>query len=131
MVNKLLTPGGLLAPNAGKPPKPVYEDLHYSRHFLPGGAKFAQKGKGDRSAEDRSPLEKDNRKTRLGAILLNPRRPKAGKPVLVDRLLPGQKFFDGKGVAFAGVLQRQEATTNGSYHLGLAADHPTLGALGW
>jgi hypothetical protein len=41
MVNKLLTPEGRSGGIGGNPRNPVYEDLHNSRHFLPGGSKLA------------------------------------------------------------------------------------------
>ncbi len=43
MVNKLLTSKGAGGGVGGNPPKTVYEDLLYSRHFLPGEAKRYRK----------------------------------------------------------------------------------------
>ena len=40
-------------------------------------------------------------RTRLLAILLNARRAKAGESVPIDRLLPGEKFFNGQRVTLA------------------------------
>src|SRR3546814_19886787 len=50
--------------------------------------------------------------------------------MLVDQALPGQEFFDGKSVALAGFLEREEAGADSGHHLRLAADHPPLGR-GW
>ena len=70
MVNKLLTAGRCSDGIGGKPPEPVYEDLHYSRHFLPGGpqagrviGKSARVGRhrkrqGRPILTDRSPLKR-------------------------------------------------------------------------
>ena len=45
----------------------------------------------------------------LLAVLLDARGAQAGEAVLVDRILPGQEFFDGKRVAGAGFLERKQA----------------------
>src|SRR5262245_9049251 len=68
--------------------------------------------------------------TVLLPILLNARGAQAGEPVLIDRILPGQKFLDGQCVAAASLFERKQAAAHGRHHLGLAPDDPTLGARG-
>ena len=46
--------------------------------------------------------------------------------MLVDRVLPGEKFIDREHVAAAGFLQREQATAHSRDHLGLAADDPAF-----
>src|SRR3977135_269884 len=48
--------------------------------------------------------------------------------MLVDRVLPGEEFFDGEGVAAAGFLEGKQAAAHGSNDLGLAPDDPALRA---
>src|ERR1041384_5342965 len=60
-------------------------------------------------------------------ILLDARRAQAGEAVLVDRVLPGEEFFDRQGVARAGLFKRQQAAAHSRNNLGLAPDDPTLG----
>src|SRR5581483_1781652 len=69
--------------------------------------------------------------TVLLAILLNARRAQSGKPVLVDRILPGEEFLDRKRIAGAGLFQRQQTATDRGDHLCLAADDPALGCRRW
>src|SRR5580704_5461629 len=61
-------------------------------------------------------------------VLLDARRAQAGEAVLVDGILPGEKFLDGQCVAAAGFLKRKQAASNGGNHLGLAPNDPALGA---
>src|SRR5712691_2454699 len=60
-------------------------------------------------------------------VLLDARRPQAGEAVLIDRILPGERFLDGERVAAAGLLERQESAAHRRHHLGLAPDDPALG----
>src|SRR2546429_1572986 len=48
-------------------------------------------------------------RSRLLPVLLDAGGAKPGKPVLVDRILPGEEFLDRKRVAAAGFLERQQA----------------------
>jgi len=50
----------------------------------------------------------------------------AGEAVLVDRVLPGEEFFDRQRIATAGLLEGKESAAHGSDNLGLAPDDPTL-----
>jgi hypothetical protein len=61
-------------------------------------------------------------------IPLNARRAQAGKPVLIDRVLPGKKFLDRQGVAVARLFERKESAANRGDHFRLAANDPTLGS---
>jgi hypothetical protein len=61
-------------------------------------------------------------------ILLSSRGSQAGEAVAVDRALPDQKFIDREHVAATGFFQREQTTEHGSYHLGLATDHPPFGS---
>src|SRR3546814_18873784 len=63
----------------------------------------------------------------VAAILLQARGAQAPHAVLVDQALPRQEFFDGKIVALAGFLEREEAGADSGNHLRLAAEHPPLG----
>src|SRR3974390_3109157 len=65
-----------------------------------------------------------NRK--LLAILLDARRAQPREPVLIDRILPGQEFFDRERVACARFFQRQQAPANGRNDLRLAPDDPAF-----
>ena len=47
--------------------------------------------------------------------------------MLVDRLLPGQEFFNGQSVAGAGLFKAQKPPTYRRDDLGLATDDPSLG----
>ena len=51
--------------------------------------------------------------------------------MLIDRLLPGQKFLNGKSVAIADLFQTEQATSNSGDDLGFATDHPSFGIRGW
>jgi hypothetical protein len=62
----------------------------------------------------------------LLAILLDSGGPQAGKPMLVDRKLPGQEFVDGQGVAAAGFLKGEQAAADRGDDFSLAADDPPL-----
>ena len=42
---------------------------------------------------------------KLRAILLDARGAQAGQAMLIDRVLPGKKFFDREGVAAAGLFE--------------------------
>ena len=64
-------------------------------------------------------------------ILLSSRGTQAGGAVAVDRALPDEKFIDRERVAAASFLQREQTTAHGSYHLGLATDHPTFCSWRW
>jgi hypothetical protein len=63
---------------------------------------------------------------RLLPVVLNARCAQAGKPVLVDRPLPGEEFVDGQLVALARFLNAEKASAHGGDHLRLAANYPTL-----
>src|SRR5262245_58292311 len=64
----------------------------------------------------------------LLAILLDARGAKPSEAVLVDRILPGEEFFDRKRVAAAGFFEREQAAAHGGNHFGLTPDYPALGA---
>jgi hypothetical protein len=59
-------------------------------------------------------------------VLLDARGAQAGEAVLVDRVLPGEEFFDRQRIAAAGLLEGQKSAAHGSDDLGLAPDDPTL-----
>src|SRR5262245_52687132 len=61
-------------------------------------------------------------------VLLDAGGAQAGEAMAVDRVLPGQEFFNREGVAAARFFEREEPAAHGGDDLGLAADHPTLGA---
>jgi hypothetical protein len=42
----------------------------------------------------------------LSAVLLDARGAQAGEAMLIDRILPGEEFFDRECIAAAGFLQR-------------------------
>ena len=63
----------------------------------------------------------------LLAILLDARRAKSRKSMLVDRLLPGDEFFDGQRIALAGFFEAEQAAAHGGHDFGLAANDPALG----
>ena len=63
---------------------------------------------------------------RLLAVLLNARGAQASEAMLVDRILPGKKLFDGQRVARARFLKREKAAAHRGHHLCLAADDPAL-----
>jgi hypothetical protein len=64
----------------------------------------------------------------LLAVLLNARGAQAGKAVLVDRILPGQKFFDGQRVTTARLFQRKEPAPDRRYDFCLSANDPAFGS---
>ena len=51
--------------------------------------------------------------------MLDARGAQAGEAVLVDRILPGQEFFDGQGIAGAGFLEGQQSATDCCNHTAL------------
>src|SRR5262249_49239272 len=61
-------------------------------------------------------------------VLLDARGAQAGEAMAVDRVLPGQEFFNREGVTAARFFERQETAADGGDDFGLATDHPTLGA---
>src|SRR5690348_15974052 len=61
----------------------------------------------------------------LQPILLDARGAQPGEAVLIDRVLPGEEFFDRQGVARAGLFKRQQATAHSRNDFGLAPDDPT------
>ena len=65
------------------------------------------------------------------AIVLDAGRAKAGKPVLVDGLLPAEKFLDREGISLASLLEAQKPSADGRHHLCLAADHPAPRVRRW
>src|ERR1700678_1937641 len=46
----------------------------------------------------------------------------------VDRVLPGEEFFDRKRIAAAGLFEREQATAHRRNDLRLATNHPALGS---
>src|SRR4051794_35955706 len=48
--------------------------------------------------------------------------------MLVDRGLPGEEFFDCKGIAAARLVQGKKAAADGCYDFCLTANHPAAGA---
>jgi hypothetical protein len=64
---------------------------------------------------------------RLLPVLLDARRAQAGKAMLVDGILPGEEFLDGKRVAAARFLKRKQPAPYRGNHLGLAPNDPALG----
>src|SRR5262245_39950866 len=67
-------------------------------------------------------------KPALLAVLLDPRGAQTGKAMLIDRILPGEEFFDGQCVAAASLLEGEQTAAHSRDNLCLATDHPTLGA---
>src|SRR5580658_3126432 len=65
-------------------------------------------------------------KGRLLPVLLNARRAQAGQAMLVDRVLPGQKFLDGQRVAIARLFERKQAAADRRHDFRLAADDPAF-----
>src|SRR5690606_17908060 len=63
------------------------------------------------------------------AIMLDPGRAQAGKPMLVDGCLPVEEFVDTERIARAGLLETQQSATNGGHDFRLAADDPASGIL--
>ena len=61
-------------------------------------------------------------------VLLDPGGAQAGEGMPVDRVLPGEEFLDREGITAAGFLERQQPAAHGRNDLGLATDHPALGA---
>src|SRR5262245_5213171 len=64
----------------------------------------------------------------LLAVLLDAGGAKARQAMLVDRELPGEEFVNSQRVAAAGLLEGEQAATNGSDDFSLAANDPPLGA---
>jgi hypothetical protein len=48
----------------------------------------------------------------------------------VDQSLPTQEFIDCQLVAFAGLFEAQQATSDGRHNLGLSSDDPAFGIWG-
>jgi hypothetical protein len=67
------------------------------------------------------------RRERLLAILLNACRAQAGKTMLIDRELPGQKFVDRQRVPAASLFEGEESATHGGNDFSLAANDPAFG----
>ena len=64
----------------------------------------------------------------LLAILLDAGGAQAGKAVLVDGELPGQKFINRQRVTAAGLLKGEQTTTNGGNNFGFTANNPPFGS---
>src|SRR5690349_4766681 len=64
---------------------------------------------------------------KLRAILLDARGAQTGQAMLIDRILPGKKFFDGQGIATAGFFQGKQSAAHSSNYFRLAANDPALG----
>src|ERR1700728_1051149 len=62
----------------------------------------------------------------LLTILLNARGAQAGEAVLVDRILPREKFLHRQRVAVALLFEGEKPATNRGDDFRLAADDPTL-----
>ncbi len=65
-------------------------------------------------------------KRALLTILLNTGRAQTGKAVLVDRILPREKFLDRERVTAARLLKRKKSAAARGDDFRLAANHPTL-----
>src|SRR5688572_14458393 len=65
------------------------------------------------------------------AVVLDPCRAQACKPVLVDRCLPIQELVDAERIAGARFLEAEEAAAHGRNHFRLAPDNPAPGIRRW
>ena len=63
--------------------------------------------------------------TKSGAVLLNPRHAKALRPMPVVKILPPGKLFFAEIVSFAGFLESQQTTANGSDDFSFATCDPS------
>jgi len=59
-------------------------------------------------------------------IILNTCGAQPGKPMLIDRALPGQKLVDSELIALTGFFHAEQAAANSGHHLRLTANNPTL-----
>jgi hypothetical protein len=59
-------------------------------------------------------------------VILNARRAKACKAMLVDGALPGQELVHGELVALTRFLEAEEAPADGGDNLGFTPDNPSL-----
>jgi hypothetical protein len=56
--------------------------------------------------------------------LLNARRAKSGKAVLIERMLPVEDFLNGQRVSAARLVKGQEAATDRCHDVCLVTNHP-------
>ena len=121
---------GTAAPPGGEKPRKSVKNRSPTGRKLPGGGNRrggrARAGPGRGGERSRRGRRCRGRETRKGptsrstpvcgrfpegraslTVLLDARRPEAGETMAVDRMLPGQEFLDGQGIAIAGFLERQ------------------------
>jgi hypothetical protein len=78
------------------------------------------------SKEERGSSKNAGFKPSLLPIFLDLRSAQPGEAVLVDRVLPGEKFVDREHVATAGFLKGQQATAHGRDNYGFAPYDPAF-----
>src|SRR3954466_8716130 len=61
-------------------------------------------------------------------VMLDAGRAQAGKPVLIDRMLPAEEFLGGQRITLAGFVEAEESAANRRDHLRLAPNDPAAGA---